>query len=122
MEPTHAFIRRGAWLAVFWFLSHIVRSVESPVTGTIEGRVCNPANGEYLERARVTVEGPSVEAFSDTAGFYRLTNVPPGTTEYPTLSKYAGPNPQTSARRLAARLIGSLLRKMHCRSVCNTRS
>ena len=48
------------------------------VTGTIEGRVFNPANGEYIERARLTIEGTSIEAFSETGGNYRLTNVPAG--------------------------------------------
>src|SRR5439155_18057799 len=34
--------------------------------------------GEYLENARVTVEATSLEAFTDSAGQYRLTNVPAG--------------------------------------------
>lgn len=51
----------------------------APATGTIEGRVSNPANGEYIETARLIVEGAGGETFSDTAGFYRLTNVPAGT-------------------------------------------
>ena len=51
-----------------------------PPTGTIEGRVFNPGTGEYLENARVTVEGTTIEAFTDTAGFYRLANVSPGSS------------------------------------------
>lgn len=47
--------------------------------GTIEGRVFNPANNEYLENARITVEGTSLETFTDVTGHYRLTNVPSGT-------------------------------------------
>jgi TonB-dependent receptor len=46
--------------------------------GTIQGRVMNAHNGEYLANARVTVEGTALETFTDTDGFYRLTNVPPG--------------------------------------------
>ena len=38
----------------------------------------NPANQEFLERARVTVEGTTLEAFTDSGGQYRLTNVPAG--------------------------------------------
>ncbi|MBI4624535.1 MAG: carboxypeptidase regulatory-like domain-containing protein [Verrucomicrobia bacterium] len=49
-----------------------------PATGRIEGRVLNPSNGEYLERVRLTVEGASLETFSDSGGHYRLTNVPAG--------------------------------------------
>ena len=46
--------------------------------GTIEGRVMKPATGEYLEGARLTVEGTSLEAFTDSEGRYRLSNVPAG--------------------------------------------
>ena len=47
-------------------------------TGTIEGRVFNPSTGEYLEFVRITVEGTSLETFTDATGAYRLTNVPAG--------------------------------------------
>jgi iron complex outermembrane recepter protein len=47
--------------------------------GSIEGRILNPATGEYLEHARVAVEGTSVETFTDAAGVYRLANLPAGT-------------------------------------------
>ena len=50
----------------------------APATGTIEGRVVNPATGEYLEIARLTVEGTTLETFSDASGHYRLANVPAG--------------------------------------------
>jgi hypothetical protein len=30
------------------------QAADSPTAGTIEGRVSNPANDEYLERARIT--------------------------------------------------------------------
>ncbi len=46
--------------------------------GTIEGRILNPGNSEYLELARVTVEGTTLETFTDFTGRYRLTNVPAG--------------------------------------------
>ncbi|MSU48859.1 MAG: TonB-dependent receptor [Opitutus sp.] len=49
------------------------------VTGTIEGRVLNATNGEYLQNARLTVEGGSLETFTDSDGNFRLTNVPMGT-------------------------------------------
>ena len=47
-------------------------------TGIVEGRVSNPATGEFFERARITVEGTSLEAFTDTSGFYRFASVPVG--------------------------------------------
>ena len=46
--------------------------------GTIEGRVFNPATGEYLENARVTVEGTALETLTDNLGQYSFANVPAG--------------------------------------------
>jgi iron complex outermembrane receptor protein len=54
-------------------------TAQTPSTGTIEGRVLNAGTGEYLELARITVEGTSLETFTDSSGLYRLTNVPAGT-------------------------------------------
>ena len=51
---------------------------QAAATGTIEGRVLNPATGDYLEKARVTVEGTTLETFTDAGGQYRLNNVPAG--------------------------------------------
>src|SRR5262245_35056337 len=52
---------------------------QTSAAGTIEGRVLNSRSGEYVENARVTIEGTSLEAFTDSAGEYRITNVPTGT-------------------------------------------
>ena len=48
-------------------------------TGTVEGRVLNARNGEYLSNARITIETTDLETFTDPDGFYRLTSVPAGT-------------------------------------------
>ncbi len=66
---------------------------QSVAVGTIEGRVLNPRNGEYVESARVTVEGTSLETFSDSDGSFRLTNVPVGTARLTT--RYTGLPTQT---------------------------
>ena len=47
-------------------------------TGAIEGRVLNPDNGEFVENARLTIEGTSLEALSDSTGAFRLSQVPAG--------------------------------------------
>ena len=39
-------------------------------TGAVEGRVFNPATGEYLENARVTLSPSGREAFTDSLGQY----------------------------------------------------
>ena len=49
--------------------------------GTIEGRVFNTRNGEYLEKARLTIDGTALEAFTDSSGQYRFTDVPAGTAK-----------------------------------------
>ena len=46
--------------------------------GTIEGRVLNARSGEYLEGARVTVDGTALVAFTESDGTYRLSQVPVG--------------------------------------------
>src|SRR5438067_1217721 len=51
---------------------------QAPATGIVEGRVSNPATGENLELTRITVEGTTLETFTDADGRYSLPNVPVG--------------------------------------------
>ena len=67
--------------------------------GIIEGRVSNAGSGEYLERARITVEGTLLETFSDTSGNYRLVNVPSGVAKVKAF--YTGLGTQTAEVRVA---------------------
>ena len=60
----------------------------------------NASTGEYFERARVSVEGTSLETFTDTAGFYRLTGVPAGTARVRAF--YTGLPPQVSSTTVPA--------------------
>ena len=69
-------------------------------TGIVEGRVSNPATGEFFERARITVEGTSLEAFTDTSGFYRLASVPVGAARVRVF--FTGLPPQISSVTVAA--------------------
>eukprot|EP01031_Cornospumella_fuschlensis_P020749 gene20749-25440_t len=48
-------------------------------TGAIEGRVFDSRRGEYLEKARITVDGQTQEVLTDATGLYRIANVPAGT-------------------------------------------
>jgi iron complex outermembrane recepter protein len=48
-------------------------------TGTITGRVMNAKSGEYLENARITVEGTDLQVLTDNLGRYTLSNVSAGT-------------------------------------------
>src|SRR5688572_26340652 len=47
-------------------------------TGNITGRVKNVATGQYLNNARVSVQGTTLLTFTDESGTYRLAGVPNG--------------------------------------------
>ncbi len=67
-----------ACLALVGLLCATLAQAQSAATGTLEGRVLNTTNGSYLTNARVTVEGTSLQAFTDQSGLYRLYDVPAG--------------------------------------------
>ncbi len=78
-NPTVSFFARCA-LGLACLLSMVgVVFAQSAATGTIEGRVFDPARNGYLERVRVTLEGTAQETFTDESGRYRFTNVAAGT-------------------------------------------
>ena len=52
---------------------------QSGSTGTITGRVLNPATKEYVRNAEVKVEGTNLVTATEEGGYYRLLNVPAGT-------------------------------------------
>ncbi|MEY2880338.1 MAG: hypothetical protein RLZZ15_2718, partial [Verrucomicrobiota bacterium] len=75
---------RPAWFALW--LTALLSSLTTQVaaqsaTGAIEGRVFNPANNTFVERARLTVVGTALETFSDADGNYRLDGVPAGAAQ-----------------------------------------
>ena len=69
---------RLALLAAGVLLASGPLAAQSAPTGTVEGRVLNADNGKYLGNAKVTVDGTTIEAFTDSSGLYRLSNVPAG--------------------------------------------
>ena len=69
-------------------------------TGSITGRVLAAGTDSFLERVRVTVEGTSLETFTDAAGAYRLESVPVGTARVKLF--YTGMTPVTTAVAVAA--------------------
>lgn len=84
MSPKHAAAARrkisGTFLATL--LSACVLSAAQPTptvaTGMIAGRVLNASTGNFLNNARVSVQGTAIEVFSNANGDYRLANVPAG--------------------------------------------
>lgn len=74
-----AFVRLGAVAAVLgWCLLPAPLLAQANATGGIEGRVFDPRRGEFLEKARITIEGSRLEVLTDGTGAYRLSNVPAG--------------------------------------------
>lgn len=53
-------------------------TAQTATTGTVTGRVFNPANGEYVRNAEVGVTGTNLSTSTETGGYYRLANVPAG--------------------------------------------
>src|SRR5688500_2876495 len=47
-------------------------------TGTIEGRIFNPARGEYIRYAEIRIQGTSILETTASDGRYRIVNVPAG--------------------------------------------
>ena len=65
-------------LSLLGFLSACcILRAQSP-TGTIEGRVQDPASGDYLLNARVEAVGTGREALTDSTGYYQLVGLPAG--------------------------------------------
>jgi TonB-dependent receptor len=88
-------------LSAFRLLSGIIimlvagaRLAAQTASGTIEGRVLDPASGDYLLNARVSVKDAGKEAFTDSAGYYQIRDVTPGTVTLEVF--YTGFDPQTA--------------------------
>jgi iron complex outermembrane recepter protein len=68
-------------LALSWFLVFplaLAAHAQTAATGTIAGRIFNPATGEYVRNAEVRIEATDRLVVSDEGGYYRLDNVPAG--------------------------------------------
>jgi len=98
-----AFHRLYAYVAYACFLFAFGPSpagAQATATGTIEGRVSHGRSGEFLERARVTIAGTTLEAFTDASGQYRLSNVPAGAAQVKVF--YTGQTSQTDTVAVVA--------------------
>ena len=59
-------------------LATVTARAQEAATGTVEGRVINPVNQNYLSKAAVSVEGTNLQVLTNDFGEYRLRNVPAG--------------------------------------------
>ena len=62
------------------FSAPALRAAEGPgASGVVEGRVLHGGSGDYLENARVALEGTNLEALTNEFGEFRLIGVTAGT-------------------------------------------
>jgi iron complex outermembrane receptor protein len=69
-------------------------------TGTLTGRIFNPATGEYVRNAQVRVEGTNLTAVSEDGGLYVITGVAPGNASL--VVSYIGYQPVTATVNVTA--------------------
>jgi iron complex outermembrane recepter protein len=75
-------------------------AVLAQATGTITGRVLNPATNEYIRNAEIRIEGTNLVASSEEGGYYRLFNVPPGSQKI--VATYPGAEAVTATVNVSA--------------------
>jgi TonB-dependent receptor len=64
--------------ALGWIFSALLASAQTP-TGTVQGRVYNPATAQYVRNAEVRIEGSNIVDETESDGSFSLHNVPAGT-------------------------------------------
>ena len=69
-------------------------------TGTIQGRVLNATSGNYLNNARITDEGTTLQVFTNEFGQYLISGVPAGAVTLRLF--YTGFEPQLVQLQVAA--------------------
>lgn len=73
--------RPKAWrvgCVIIIFFAGVIGASAQPRTGTVAGRVLNPATGDYVLSARVSVKGTDLVVLTDATGSYELGHVPAG--------------------------------------------
>jgi hypothetical protein len=70
------------WLAHFLILLGFsgVLFAQAPATGTVTGRVYNPATQEYIRNAEVRLESLDQVVYTESDGTFKFTGVPAGET------------------------------------------
>ncbi len=70
--------RAFAWLRLFVILLLPCAALAQSGTGTLQGRVLNPATNEYVRNAEVRLEGTNQVVNTEDGGYYQFLNVPAG--------------------------------------------
>ena len=74
-------------------------------TGTVTGRILNPASQEYIRNAEVRIDGTNIGATTDGGGYYELRNVPAGTVQV--VATYPGVEPVSASVTVTAGAIST---------------
>jgi len=61
-----------------WMALASILVAQSPGTGTVQGRVYNPASREYVRNAEVRLEGTNQVTYTENDGSFSFRNVPAG--------------------------------------------
>jgi iron complex outermembrane receptor protein len=80
-------------LAILWAALSAPAAWAQANAATVEGRVKNAESGNYLNNARVVVEGTTIETLTNSEGEYRITQAPAGAVRLRVT--YAGMETQT---------------------------
>lgn len=94
------------WILVGLLFFVGILHAEALTTGTIEGRVINSRTGDYIQRARITLDNGNLETFTDSGGQYFLKNVPVGKQTLRVF--FTGQEMQTASVELTA---GNMVRR-----------
>src|SRR5258708_1559567 len=65
-------------LAFGWLAAAVSIHAQTAATGSIQGRVYNPASKEYVNNAEVRLEGTNQIPYTQSDGSSRFDNVPAG--------------------------------------------
>jgi TonB-dependent receptor len=100
MTPSKIRFLIGASLA----LACTALFAQPPGTGTISGRIFNPATQEYIRNAEVKIQGTNLGTATEAGGYYELRNVPAGTVQvvasYPGAESVTAPLTVTAGGRV----------------------
>lgn len=84
MKKPNVFRVLGAWLALAVSSAQAQGLADAEKTGTLQGRVLNERNAQYVEGARISIEGTGLVTLTDSEGNFRLTQVPAGAVKLQT--------------------------------------
>src|SRR5687767_4516949 len=100
MKPSLKLLPTSLVLLAFLVLLAAANLARAQVaaTGSIEGRVINVTNGQYLNKARIAIAGATIETLTEVDGRYVLPRVPAG--EVVVVAFYTGFDPVTTSVRV----------------------